>query len=419
MYHMNIVLFYDSQDRPTAHRLLEMLRPDIEEGQVKVSTPEHLNTGKPLDEETDKLLADCCVFVLFISAQLFSLPAYQLIEPILVKRHKANQIKFFPILTRHCLWESSGIAALNEYRVPNDGWLSEYSDKDQMAYMQQIADYVSGLDAAYIQLVDEARIHIEILREKLTVDLPASSQFENRLKILEKMEGSGTNSPSELFIYRYQLVADLNHFSRKIRKSQSRNTESALDYILYLYANPNNMAAALFDREQKEINSVLESHRTITFHPRAQVEAFELLKELTMNPARIVHISVHGSRHGELLFVDDSNDADGVTADRLYRIFEQLKTKDLLPELLLINACHSKGHAEKLAELVPFTIGMEGTIPVSAAVKFAEIFYLNHLAGADIRFSFDEAVLAIQKLNIADQRGIKVHEMPHFYNQKN
>ncbi len=416
---MKICLFYAPEDRPIAHVLLALLESEIRASNIIIVSPEHLNTGMSLHEETEKLLSDCAVFVLFVSAQVFAHPAYQMIEPILIDRFKSNRICYFPIKVRHCLWEASEISKLDEPVHPNNSiWFSEYSNQDQQDFLKSFSGILSSLYDSYKEHVRDGKMSIERTMEQFGTEYQGIEQVKKQFETFEKMVESGTYSRSSLFIYMYALIKDLNHFFVKIRKTQGGNPDIDLQDILYLYANPIGKAAALFERELKQIDNVLESYRETKIVKRSQVEAFELLKELTLHPSKIVHIAVHGSRDGYLMFVDDADNMDGITADRLYRVFEQLKSKGLLPELLLINACHSKGHAEKLAELVPYTIGMNGSIPVTAAVKFAEIFYLNYLAGASILFSFEEGVLALKKLNLDDVRDQKVHEMPHFFNHK-
>lgn len=414
---MNLFLFYDSKDQPMALQLVEKLRPEIEASRIRVILPETLNTGKLLHEEVEQQMSNCEVFVMMASAQVFTHPAYSIIEPILLDRVNKNQIRFFPLLTRHCLWEQSSVSKLDVRAFPLQlKWLSEGSDSEKENSIEELANRLIILSTENAQPSNEIKQIIKQLKEQLGANNSDLLTLEKQSKELNKKEFWGTIPRSEL-LYEYNLLR--KNLQNLVDNSEDSRPDLYSKSILYLYANPNGKSPVLFEQEQKQIDDVIGVGKEILFITRPQVEGFELLKELTQNPSKIVHLSIHGSRHGELLFVDEAHEADGITADRLFSIFEQLKAKNLLPEILLISACHSKGHAERLAELVPETIGMEGTIPVTAAIKFAEIFYLNYVAGANTQFAFNEAVLAIKKLNLADQRGIVVHEMPHLFNQKN
>lgn len=414
---MKILLFYDQQDRPIVHQLLSLLESAITAGKISVVTPEHLNTGKPLHDEVENLLTDCAIFVPFVSAQMFTLPAYQMIEPEVLDRLKKDEIRVYPVLARHCLYEYSELAKLNLQTIPlQTNWLSETSDKDKAYNLEAFSKVLIDLSESTSQRLDELSKTINEIKKKSGLEDADLNHLEKELKNIIKSRNAGTISSASLFIKVDLLFKSHNAFIQNFNAAANNSNDPELTGILYLYANPTGKAPALFEREQKQIDNVLDAYKDTKFVKRSQVEAFKLLKELMMNPSTVVHLAIHGTRKGELLFVDAEGEADGITVDRLFKIFEQLKTKNLLPDLLLINACHSKGHAEKLAEIVEFAIGIDGSFPVTAAVKFAEIFYLNYLTGATFQYSFNEAVLAIEKLEIADIDGKKVHEMPHFFN---
>jgi len=430
---MNIFLFYDSEDRPTAHNLLGMLQPEITSSKLAVRTPEHLVSGKPLHQEIETWMTDCSVFVLFVSAQVYTLPAYQIIEPILLDRLQRNEIRIFQVLVRHCLWASSGIAKQGIQPIPGaDEWLSALSAIEQKEQLQTIKNRLISLIPSTSTLTEEAKQRIKqliadnrltnsfkALKEEIGPDNSDLLALERQLNNIKKKEILGTISSDNLFTQQNLLVENLLKFIDQYGQDIPAETESTPKSILYLSANPIGKAPTLFELQRKGIYDVLETYKEVIFTSRPQVEAFKLLKELTQHPSSIVHLSMHGTRQGELLFVDGDNNADGITVDRLFRIFEQLKAQDMLPDLLLINACHSVGHAERLAAIVPHTIGIKGAIPVPAAIKFTNVFYLNHLAGATIQFAFEEAVLAIKEPNSKESDGDQIHEMPHYFNKNN
>jgi len=323
---LNIVLFYDRKDHPIALQILEMLEPDISRSEITVRTPEHINKDKPLNEEIDKLMSDCAIVVLLASAQVFTHPAYEKVESIVIDRFNKHEIQFYPIMVRHCLWGESGLSNLNTRVHPTaENWLSKFTESDQKYFLQDLSLVLSGQFDAMQQLILEVTNSMSLIKNELGNNNLELLTFEKQLEKLEKDRNSGTNSRSELFIKSNRLFQEVNHFLNTTRNTTSTTTDQKVNGILYLYANPKRREAALFERELKEMDKVIEPYKEkIPLIKRSNVEATELLRELTRVPAKVVHISVHGTFEGELEFVDEDNNADGITVDRLFRIFSQI-----------------------------------------------------------------------------------------------
>ena len=113
---------------------------------------------------------------------------------------------------------------------------------------------------------------------------------------------------------------------------------------------------------------------------------------------RILHFSGHGDPRG-ILLRGEQEDIKVVGAEALAQtlsLFNHL-------EGVVLNACYTAGHAARIAEALPFAIGMEGLMSEQGAQLFAYVFYRAVANGVEIPRAFGEAVASLALEGTGDQ----------------
>jgi hypothetical protein len=138
--------------------------------------------------------------------------------------------------------------------------------------------------------------------------------------------------------------------------------------ILILTANPNDTQSLRTDKEiQKIQNSLrqpkLKNQFDIIFECAQPESLLDLIEDYR---PEIVHFCGHGTQEGLVLESTDSSHL--VSTEALEDLFEQVKG---YVRCVLLNACHSRIHAEAISKHIPHTIGMDGEILDRSAIAFA------------------------------------------------
>ncbi|HSC53557.1 MAG TPA: hypothetical protein VLC98_08060 [Phnomibacter sp.] len=144
----------------------------------------------------------------------------------------------------------------------------------------------------------------------------------------------------------------------------------------------------------------------------AKVE--DILHLLNSYTPNMLIISTHGSVDG--LFLETANDAESIelSGDALV---DKVQAHCLSPgnqlQVVLLGACHSAKHAEKLAQVVEHTVGMVGPIHDESVRLFAGGFLRNYCIAMDMLSS-----VAAGKQSIADDPRFNVDRDLVTYYQK-
>jgi internalin A len=140
--------------------------------------------------------------------------------------------------------------------------------------------------------------------------------------------------------------------------------------ILFLSANPDGSTWLRTDREGKKVKLeqrlTADKNRFIIFEePAATVK--EMHRAIVTHKPHVIHYSGHGDKDN--IHLEDQE----VTTALLITLFN-LATET---QLVILNACNTLPHAEKIAEHIPYVIGNDGKIDDKAAIEFAEGFYMS------------------------------------------
>lgn len=195
-------------------------------------------------------------------------------------------------------------------------------------------------------------------------------------------------------------------------------TSNGQKTLLFLTACPENKSPVQFGPEFRAIQDARkesDAENKIEIEQIPSLKANELSMKLFQTPNDIVHISVHGKRNENLIFVDENNNEALISLDEFGDVIDHLKKHQKLPEILALLACHSYPFAKRASSSVRVTIGIEGTFPAEAAPLFANVFYSYYFLNGDYEYAFKLAVRAIERRKFMPQNDKEIHTMPSLF----
>lgn len=147
-----------------------------------------------------------------------------------------------------------------------------------------------------------------------------------------------------------------------------------------------------FRRLHQQIQDSGQKDR-VTLVPLFAARIEDLARELVAEEPEIVHFATHGNEDGSLLLNDGEGGAAPLTPAALLELLRPVQSLICV----VLNACWSERAMAQLSTLptAPYLIGMPKPIKDSAALAFADGFYLMLLNGASLRQSFSIGVTFI------------------------
>ncbi|BCM93170.1 regulatory protein AfsR [Abditibacteriota bacterium] len=174
--------------------------------------------------------------------------------------------------------------------------------------------------------------------------------------------------------------------------------------ILFLAANPNEMAPLALGEEVREIEAKIRAaqHRdNLELIPKGAVRSDDLIQYFNQYPPHIVHFSGYGSPADDIILVDQEGKAKSVSKQALSKLFQVFNNEGNI-RLVVLNACFSRPQAEAITERVDCAIGMDKEIDKRAAILFTASFYRAIGFGRSIQGAFDQGILSLQLEGIAE-----------------
>lgn len=162
--------------------------------------------------------------------------------------------------------------------------------------------------------------------------------------------------------------------------------------ILFCGANPPGTHALDIPREFEKIKEVLSLHPRreriqIIIEPKAT--AGDIIRLIIDHQPDIIHFSGHGSRtegnHRDLSVHSKRTDSHKFSSKDLRNVFSSLP---YLPELVILNACHSEQIGHSIEDFVGCVIGIQQQITDEGAIMFSSIFYAALANGGAIANAF-------------------------------
>lgn len=179
--------------------------------------------------------------------------------------------------------------------------------------------------------------------------------------------------------------------------------------ILFLAANPLNTDNLQLTQEAREIQEAIQKapyREQLKFHTRWAVRLGDLLDALNDLKPAIVHFCGHGSPQGEILLEDDVGRPRPLGGTALTEV---LHTLEGCVRLVVLNACYTRGPAERITEAVGFAAGSPRAIPDEDAIGFARAFYGALASGQSVRGAFRQGRVAVAGELRAAASGLRRH----------
>jgi tetratricopeptide (TPR) repeat protein len=140
--------------------------------------------------------------------------------------------------------------------------------------------------------------------------------------------------------------------------------------ILFLAADPKDAPRLRLVEEIAKMQTELDRYGRFDLKHIIACPDNLILDLLHANP-HYVHYAGHGTIEG-LAFEDSNGNTSFISSDDLKKVFKNFERQ---VKCVVLNACDSEIPAAKIAEHIPFVVGMKQTILDKAALAFSEGFY--------------------------------------------
>lgn len=172
--------------------------------------------------------------------------------------------------------------------------------------------------------------------------------------------------------------------------------------ILTVFSNPFGTDGLRLDEEYRTIAQAIQAgryreHLDIVSAPAARYH--EIGPDIQHHRPVVVHVGVHGSQTGELVFADESGRPFDVSTSALAGLFANHAATI---RCVVLNGCFTKRLADAIAMHGPCVVGTSRAIPDALAIEFAGAFYTAVANGR----RFDEAFAdGRNRLDLGDRAG--------------
>ena len=193
---------------------------------------------------------------------------------------------------------------------------------------------------------------------------------------------------------------------------------STINVILFLAADPSDLARLRIGEESREIQEKLRLARLrdhFDVEVRLSVRPADVSQSLLDLAPRFVHFSGHGAQNGAICFETRTGEALPIAPAALSALFAQFAGA---VECVVLNACFSAVQAEAIAAEIPYVIGMRSEVGDRAAIAFSVGFYQAIGAGRPVEDAFRLGVVQIQLEGLPEaltpvlvRKGERVHDI--------
>jgi hypothetical protein len=163
--------------------------------------------------------------------------------------------------------------------------------------------------------------------------------------------------------------------------------------LLYIFSNPGQKAQLSFDTNAKAFKTAIANKNFIDFISEPAMLREEFFLKLNEYKPNILHLSMHGDEDKGVYFRKQNGQEDNMLPEELEKHLRiSLEQLNVPLECVVLNCCNSSEHANRLAGVVPFVVGMEGVLPAPVADKFTNVFYSVLIPEKNYKPCFNAAV---------------------------
>jgi CHAT domain-containing protein len=169
--------------------------------------------------------------------------------------------------------------------------------------------------------------------------------------------------------------------------------------ILFLAANPTETSPLDLEEELRKLEAELRSVKfrdSIALVARHAVRPDDLVRHVRSEKPNVLHFSGHGTAKGIILRTDTGGyqEVEGRTLERF------LNGRGV--ELVVLNACYSKGQADTIQRAVRGVVGTTDAVADEAARRFSVAFYRSLGDGYSVRDAFRDGGDAVALHGLED-----------------
>ncbi|MCG8421884.1 MAG: CHAT domain-containing protein [Proteobacteria bacterium] len=160
--------------------------------------------------------------------------------------------------------------------------------------------------------------------------------------------------------------------------------------VLFLAANPDEMARIRTDKEVKAIKDSLASAKyreRFEFILEQAVDKDGLLEYLDATEPQVVHFAAHGKR-GELILEPSDDKRRSVNSRWLGRVFQHFKVH---VRLVVFSSCSAREHAEVICQSIECVVAMTEEVADDDARTFSTHLYSSLASGKSVDHAFGRA----------------------------
>lgn len=167
--------------------------------------------------------------------------------------------------------------------------------------------------------------------------------------------------------------------------------------ILVMTASPTDQPALRVHEEERQLRASLFDG--LTNRERLKLEVVraatidDILFVMNRYKPHVLHIAAHGSKEGELSFLNDRGEEAQVPLSGLAAAVQS--AGDSL-QMVVLNACYSKAATRVLVEHVDCAIGMRLAISDASAIQFTRGFYSALGYGCSVGQAYEQGLANIQ-----------------------
>lgn len=183
--------------------------------------------------------------------------------------------------------------------------------------------------------------------------------------------------------------------------------------VLLLTAGPSNMTPMHLAAEEKEVKQHIQAGVARGGHVRLDVIRSAMQEDIlsAMNEYRphVLHISMHGSKDGDLWFMNGVGDGARVSLDGF---LAAIKAAGTHLQLIVLNACYSGTAADAVRTHVDYAIGIRKAVADKSALAFSEAFYAALSHGKSLLDAHAQGIAQLKIMGLPNSEDIELLVRP-------
>ena len=191
-----------------------------------------------------------------------------------------------------------------------------------------------------------------------------------------------------------------------------KETSADVFKILFITSVPDDKISISSDIELREMQKILKAsgyQDKFLIHPVVAAIQDDIITEISRILPDFVVVSAHGNKNNDLIFRTDDGQESYLNMEEFSKQIEVLTRRNPRNRLkyIMLSCCHSMKTAAALSQFVNCSIGMDGAIPVDAAIRFSRGFFEEFFNGKSFDADGFKFAVELGKLFINSDKEVK------------